>query len=108
MNKIRKIILSLAMIVVVIMILFPPYAAMKLPIGNNIHGSLGYHPIWNPPDAKYAYEVLTGEQYDPVNENELSNYKVIFNKVGFLFSLAILIIVTTVLLRIFRSKRQKV
>jgi hypothetical protein len=106
MNRIQKIVLSLAMIVVVIMILFPPYAAMKLPIGNNIHGSLGYHPIWNPPNAEYAYEALTGEKYDPVNENELSNYIVIFNKVGFIFNMVILIIVTTALFRILRSKRQ--
>ena len=108
MNKVQKIVISSAIIVVLIMILFPPYAAMKLPIGNNIHGSLGYHPIWDPPDAVYAYETLTGEKYDSANEEELSNYKVIFNKVGFIFSLIVLAIITTTLLIIFRNKKQQV
>jgi hypothetical protein len=108
MNNIQKIIVSVAIVIVVVMILFPPYAAMKLPVGNNVHGSLGFHPIWNPPDAVNAYESLTGEKYDSANEGELSSYVIIFNKVRFIFDLIILVIVTSVLLVIFRSRRQKV
>lgn len=108
MNKAQKTVISFALIVVLIMILFPPYAAMKLPVGNNIHGSLGYHPIWDPPDAKVAYETLTGEKYDSSKAEELANYIVIFNKVGFIFSLIGLAIITTILLIIFRKRRQKV
>jgi len=107
MIKIRRVIFLLTVIVFLVLVLFPPYAAMKLPIEENVHGFIGYHPIWKPPTAQYAHEVLTGENYDPVSGIDLSSYKIIFNKVRFIFNFSILFLIYFVLQIVFRKKEQK-
>jgi hypothetical protein len=107
MNKKQKVVISLGIFVLIVMVLFPPYAGGKKPLGEAVHGSLGFHPIWNPPDAEYAYEALIGEEYDPAEGTDLSEYVVIFNKVGFIFNVIVLLLVSSVLLMVFRKKKQK-
>lgn len=108
MNKKQKVVISSAILLLIVMVLFPPYAGGKKPLGEDIHGSLGFHPIWNPPDTEYAYEALTGEEYDPAEGADLSEYVVIFNKVGFIFNIIVLSLVSSVLMMIFRKKRKKI
>jgi hypothetical protein len=63
-KAIHKIIVSLFFLVLVIKILFPPLAVMKMD-GDSIakHAFVGYHPIWDPPTKKYAYEFLEEKRF---------------------------------------------
>jgi hypothetical protein len=97
MVRIRRAIVLLSAIVFIVMVLFPPYAAMKLPKEENVHAFIGYHPIWNPPNAEYAYKVLSGEPHDPADGADLSNYIVMFNKVRFIFNFMLLLLISLML-----------
>jgi len=80
MNTIQRVIILAAIVLIVLSVLFPPYAAGKLPVGENIHSGIGYHPIWKPPTVEYA-----------------------FNKVGFIFQLIVILLISSVMLFIVRK-----
>ena len=106
MNIIQRIIILSGALLVLISVLFPPFAAGKLPVGENIHRSIGYHPIWSRPTVESAYFLLHGQAYDPEGGEDLSNYFVMFNKVGFIIQLLFIILVAFILLIVFRNKRR--
>ena len=94
---IQRVFILLGVIALVILVVFPPYAAIRLPREDNVHGFIGYHPIWSPPTAEQAHAVLAGEKYDPSSDIDLSRYVVMFNKVRFIFNLLVLFIVFSAL-----------
>ena len=112
MKRSTGIILLTFFAVLVIMVLFPPYAVMKIE-GNSTakHDFVGYHPIWNPPTKIFAYEHLEKTSYvedaSTSTKIELSAYVVIFNKIRFIGNAILLIIGTSVLLLIFKRKQKR-
>ena len=106
MNNIQRIIILAAVVLILVSVLFPPYAAGKLPVGENIHAGIGYHPIWKRPTVEYAYMVLHGEKYDPAAGVDLSSYFVMFNKVGFIFQLIAILLISSIMLIIFRKRKR--
>jgi len=106
MNNIQRIIILAAVVLILVSVLFPPYAAGKLPVGENIHAGIGYHPIWKRPTVEYAYMVLHGEMYDPSAGVDLSGYFVMFNKVGFIFQLIAILLISSIMLIIFKKRKR--
>lgn len=106
MNKIQRFIILTAIVLILVSVLFPPYAAGKLPIGENIHAGIGYHPIWKRPSVEYAYMVLHGEKYDPAAGIDLSSYFVMFNKVGFILQLIAILLISSIMLIVFRKRKR--
>ena len=106
MNTIQKVIILVAIVLIILSVLFPPYAAGIRPVGENIHSGIGYHPIWKPPTVEYAYGILHKAKYDPAAGIDLSGYFVMFNKVGFIFQLVAILLVFSLLLFIFRRRRK--
>ena len=106
MNAIQRVIILAAIVLIVLTVLFPPYAAGIRPVGRNIHSGIGHHPIWKPPTVEYAYGVLHKKKYDPAAGIDLSGYFVMFNKVGFIFQLVVIILVSSLMLFIFRRRRK--
>lgn len=106
MNNIQRLIILTAVVLILLSILFPPFAVGKLPVGENIHRGIGYHPIWNQPTVEYAYEVLHGQKYSPVTDEDLSDYFVMFNKVGFILQIIFILIIDFIMLIVFRKKRR--
>jgi len=106
MNKIQRVIILASIVLILVSAIFLPYAAGKLPVGEDIHGSIGYHPIWKRPTVEFAYMVLHGEKYDPATGVDLSGYFVMFNKIGFIFQLMVILLVSSILLIIFRKRRK--
>lgn len=107
-----KIIISVFFVVLILMVLFPPYAVMKMDSDTiTKHAFVGYHPIWNPPTQIFAYEFLEEKPFvkndSPGFAVQLSSYLVIFNKVRFITNMIILIFVTSALLLIFRQRKQR-
>ena len=106
MKNIQRVIILAAIVLILVSVLFPPYAAGKLPVGENVHSGIGYHPIWKRPTVEYAYMVLHGEKYDPAAGVDLSSYFVMFNKVGFISQLIVILIISSIMLIIFRKRRR--
>ncbi len=106
MNIIQRFIFMAAVVLILLSILFPPFAVGKLPVGENIHRGVGYHPIWNQPTVEYAYEALHGQKYSPATGEELSDYFVMFNKVGFIIQIIFILIIDTIMLIVFRKKKR--
>ncbi|HSG27384.1 MAG TPA: hypothetical protein VLA34_02800 [Candidatus Krumholzibacterium sp.] len=104
MNKIQKIIIGLGVLGVLTMILFPPYAVIKIPAEDGKHAFIGYHPIWSAPTSEDGYEYLTGEKFENSTEEDLSAYIIILNKVRLTFNVIILSIVTSILLYAFKTR----
>ncbi|MEE9443769.1 MAG: hypothetical protein V3V99_13990 [candidate division Zixibacteria bacterium] len=116
----QKIILILALIVLIIMILFPPFYAGKKPFSEGIHdGNMGYYPIWNPPSLEdgYIYLYECGLVKDTISnlsmphkqaggQTVFQGYVVGFNKVKFTFGVIILLVITSILLLIYRKKEK--
>ena len=105
MNIIQRFIILAAVVLILLSILFPPFAVGKLPVGENIHTGVGYHPIWNQPTVEYAYEILHGQKYSPATGEDLSDYFVMFNKVGFIIQIIFILIIDSILVIVFRKKR---
>ena len=59
MNRPRLGVLSLLVIGLVAMLIFPPYFAVDMTSNGRIHGSLGYHPAWDPPSQERALAILS-------------------------------------------------
>ena len=93
-------------LVLLAMILFPPYFAMKEPLSEGKHTGIGYHPIWAPPQADYAYKILNNVEYDQSTGIGLSDYSVRFNKVLFVFEIVILILSSGALIFLFSIIRK--
>jgi hypothetical protein len=102
-----KHILAVAVVVLLLMVLFPPYFGVYDQPGANLHTSLGMHPIWDPPSLAEAYVAIHGESHDAalqlpaaersrVTEERLALTRVGFNKVGFVFEVVVLALVSSV------------
>jgi hypothetical protein len=106
MNTIQRIVILTAVVLILLSILFPPFAAGKLPVGKNIHRGIGYHPIWNRPTIEYAYEVLHGQKYDAAAGEDLSSYFVMLNKVDFIIRIIFILLIASIMLIVFRKKKR--
>jgi hypothetical protein len=106
MNTPQRVVIMGAIVLIVLSVLFPPYAAGILPVGKNIHSGIGFHPIWKPPSVEYAYERLHDEKYDPAAGVDLSGYFVMFNKVGFIFRLIAILLVSSIMFFIFKKRKK--
>lgn len=111
MKRSTKAILFAFFTVLILMVVFPPYAIMIME-GDNIarHAFVGYHPIWDPPTKIFAYEFLEKKPFvkndSPGFAVQLPSCIVIFNKIRFITNISILIFVASVLLLIFRQRKQ--
>ena len=105
MNKKQKTALALFVVTVITLFLFPPFFAIDPTSGGRIHASIGFHPVWAPPDQAYAYEVLAGEGFLPSEGLNVVSLEVRANKVLMVFSLLLLLIGIAVALFGFRTRR---
>ena len=69
MNRNQKIILAIGAIILITMIVHPPYFGIDSESGGKLHAFIGYHWIWDPPSAPDVYESLT--KSDPTGGDPL-------------------------------------
>jgi len=105
MNTKQRIVILAAGLLIILTVLFPPFAAGKLPVGENIHRGIGYHPIWNQPTVEYAYEVIHGQKYAAAAGEDLAGYFVMLNKVAFIIQIIFILLISSVILIVFRKKK---
>jgi hypothetical protein len=83
-------------VIVVLLIIFPPYYAVDLESNGKTHTAMGYYPIWSTPTSKDAYYCLvnSGKIDAVVFENvitgkAITQYAAKFNTVRFILNFVI-------------------
>ena len=104
MNKRQKTALALFVVAIIALFLFPPFFAIDPTSGGLIHTSIGFHPVWAPPDEAYAFEVLAEEGSLPSESLGVINLEVRRNKVLMVFGLFLLLIGVSVALFGFNTR----
>jgi hypothetical protein len=90
MHKQQKGILVVAALVLLVMILFPPYYGIDRESGGRLHAFIGYHPVWDPPSASDVYQRLTPAAPEGSSPGDLSSFEARLNVVRLAFNLALL------------------
>ena len=104
MNRKQKGILLVAALVLILMILFPPYYGIDRESGGRVHAFVGYHAIWNPPSASYVYERLAFLDPESADPGRLSSFEARLNAVRMIFNCAILGIATALAMFVLRKQ----
>ena len=105
MNKKQKSALALFVVAIMALFLFPPFFAIDPASGGRIHASIGFHPVWAPPEEAYAYEVLVEEVSLLADGLDVISLEVRRNNVLMALSLLLLLIGVSVALFGFRTRR---
>jgi hypothetical protein len=111
-------VLALAAVVLLLMVLFPPYFGVYDQSGANLHTALGRHPLWSPPSQAEAYAAIHGESHDEVAaasaeersrlvEESMAQTQVRFNKIRFAMQVVMLTLVAAVASVVPRLWRQR-
>lgn len=58
MKKIRNSIIAGAALMLIVMFLHPPFMAIDPASNGRVHGSLGWHAVWNPPSPEFVFRTL--------------------------------------------------
>ena len=117
-SKARAIVLLAAGALLLVMVLWPPYAVMYDPAGHNVHGPIGYHPVWSAPSADAAVAMLserirqdypdTAAILDSVTVAgiQTGSVRVIMNQVMLTFQIIVLSLLTVASMWILRRHRR--
>ena len=113
MNRKQKVVVIIEAAVLAAMFVFPPYAGIDRESDGRIHAFLGYYPFWSPPSSEDVFQFLRqrfpGELdgvAQSIDESRLSSFDPIFNKVRFVFNATLSLLVTTLLLAVFRTGKK--
>ena len=99
-----KIILLTGGVVLVVMLLFPPYFGIDVESDGQVHSSIGHHPIWSPPTSEEVYSALVPveKRSDPVTTGELVSFEARINMVKLVMQfilLGVLMLVAPLIVR---------
>jgi hypothetical protein len=88
------------------MFIFPPYFGIDRENARQVHAQLGYYPFWSPPSSSDVFQALS-EQFPSIRgqEERLESFESGLNKVLLTFNVVLSLLVTGVLLFIFRTKK---
>jgi hypothetical protein len=100
----QRLILTLGIVVLLLMYLFPPYFGIDVESEGAVHGSVGFHPLWRAPNPEYVYEALTSHSPQNVDPARLSSFQSRVNKVMLGFHTIIVVVVVGVVLIIHRKR----
>jgi hypothetical protein len=86
----QKWILVAAALILLAMILFPPYFGVDRESGGRLHAFIGHHPIWDPPPASYVYQRLSSGDPGSSAPADLSSFEARVNVVRLARNIALL------------------
>jgi hypothetical protein len=75
MNRNQKIILATGAIILITLIVHPPYFGIDRESAGKLHAFIGYHWIWDPPLAPDVYERLTKSGTTGVDPLRLASFE---------------------------------
>ena len=106
MNKNQKLVLAGASVVLVLLFVYPPYAAIDRQSDGQLHAFIGYHWIWKPPSATNAYRQLMGSDPVGVDSKRLEAFEVQLNVVRLTENVLILAAVGALGIVLLRKRRK--
>ena len=92
---------------VVVAVLFPPYFGMDSTSQGQVHGPVGFHPVWAPPGPEHVLDVFAEGGLIPEGGVEASALDIRVNKVGLVFEIAGLTLVMAIALFTTRTRRSR-
>ena len=104
-KNLSRIVLILGLLVIIVMVMFPPYYGGKQPFSEGLHANIGYFPLWDPPAVEDAYQFLHKKPVD--NTADLDSYVVGLNKVRLIINSIIVILSTAMLYIISRVIKKR-
>jgi len=90
MNRNQKVILATGAIILVTMIVHPPYFGIDRESGGKLHAFIGYHWIWNPPAAADVYKRLTKSDPAAIDPLRLASFEARINTVRLIQNIVVL------------------
>jgi hypothetical protein len=114
MNRKQKVVVIIEAAVLAAMFVFPPYAGIDRESDGRIHDFLGYYPFWSPPSSEDVFQALRqrfpeelGVSAESMDDNRLSSFEPLFNKVHLIFNVTLSLLATAFLVIIFRNRAKR-
>jgi hypothetical protein len=105
MNRPQTGVAGAAALLILVMLVYPPYFGLDVESAGTVHASIGYHPVWNPPGSEYVCHALRAEAAEVCAE-DVSAYDARLNKVQLVVQLVlVLLVMAVVLLAVRRHER---
>jgi amino acid transporter len=106
-NKRQRGTLVLGTIVLITIFLFPPYFGIDPASQGRIHGPVGFHPAWAPPDQEYVSGVFVADGLIPEGAPEAPAMDIRVNKVLMVFEIIGLVLLTSAALFALRGRKRR-
>jgi hypothetical protein len=90
MNRNQKIILTIGVVLLITLIVHPPYFGIDRDSGGKLHAFIGYHWIWDAPSAPDVYERLTNSDATGVDPLRLESFEARINTVRLIQNVVVL------------------
>jgi hypothetical protein len=81
MNRNQKRVLAIGVLILIALIVHPPYFGIDRDSGGKLHAFIGYHWIWRPPSSAYVYERLTKSDPAGIDSVRLASFAARVNSV---------------------------
>ena len=81
MKTIERSILVFAVLVILVLFLYPPFMVVDPRSGGRVHGTLGHYAVWNAPTPASAFHVLYPNVQDVPNAEVLAGLMPRINRV---------------------------
>jgi predicted nucleic acid-binding Zn ribbon protein len=98
MNRAQTVVTGAAALLILVMLVYPPYFGLDVESAGTVHASIGYHPIWSPPGSEYVCHALNPEAAEVCTE-DVSAYDSRLNKVQLFLQLVLVLLVVAVMLQ---------
>jgi len=105
MSRTQIAVAGVAVVLILLMLAFPPYFGIDVESGGTLHGSIGRHPIWNPPSSEYVCHALNPEAVEVCREDS-SAYRSGLNKVRLVLQEVLLVAGSLVILLVVRRRER--
>lgn len=80
MHRLRNAVTVIGVVLLLWLLLFPPFAVIDLAAAQPRHAALGHHPRWRPPTPALAEHVLTG-RFGPPSPGAKTSLQIRVNRV---------------------------
>ena len=104
MNRRQFVLMGLFLGGLIAMALFPPFFGMDITSNGQIHGALGYFPVWEPPTQQHALAILTESGVAQEGGVRASDLAVRRNVVGLTINAIVLLLLCLIGFALLRTR----
>jgi len=105
MSRLQIAVTSVAVVLILVVLAFPPYFGIDVESGGTLHASIGHHPIWDPPSSEYVCHALNPDAVEVCREGT-SAYRSGLNRVRLALQEVLLVAGMLVVLLVVRRRER--